>query len=101
PFGNIVPLILVFMFGYLGAAVLVLRQRDFFSFLRSSGKAEEFPTKAIDAEAMPLFLDTSVIIDGRVADIAKTGFLLGTLTVPRFVLNELQYIADSADTLRR
>lgn len=101
PFGNIVPLILVFMFGYLGAAVLVLRQRDFFSFLRSSGKTEEFPTKAIDAEAMPLFLDTSVIIDGRIADIAKTGFLLGTLTVPRFVLNELQYIADSADTLRR
>ena len=42
PFGNIVPLILVFMFGYLGAAVLVLRQRDFFSFLRTSGKAEEF-----------------------------------------------------------
>ncbi len=48
-----------------------------------------------------LLLDTSVIIDGRIADIARTGFLLGQLTVPRFVLNELQYIADSSDTLRR
>jgi len=46
-------------------------------------------------------LDTSVIIDGRVADIAKTGFLPGTLLIPRFVLTELQYIADSADSLRR
>ncbi|MCK7481795.1 MAG: hypothetical protein M0C28_34935 [Candidatus Moduliflexus flocculans] len=42
-----------------------------------------------------ILLDTSVIIDGRVADIAKTGFLPGTLLIPRFVLNELQYIADS------
>jgi uncharacterized protein YacL len=46
-------------------------------------------------------MDTSVIIDGRIADIADTGFLLGRLLVPRFVLNELQYIADSSDTLRR
>ena len=48
-----------------------------------------------------ILLDTSVIIDGRVADIAKTGFLPGTLLIPRFVLNELQYIADSPDGLRR
>jgi len=48
-----------------------------------------------------VLLDTSVIIDGRVADIAKTGFLPGTLLIPRFVLNELQYIADSPDNLRR
>ncbi len=46
-------------------------------------------------------LDTSVIIDGRIADIAETGFLLGVIKVPRFVLNELQYIADSSDALRR
>jgi uncharacterized protein YacL len=46
-------------------------------------------------------LDTSVIIDGRIADIARTGFLSGTLLIPRFVLNELQYIADSPDSLRR
>jgi uncharacterized protein YacL len=48
-----------------------------------------------------ILLDTSVIIDGRIADIAKTGFLPGKLLVPRFVLAELQYIADSADALRR
>lgn len=46
-------------------------------------------------------LDTNVIIDGRIADICKTGFLEGTLLIPVFVLEELQYIADSSDTLRR
>ena len=46
-------------------------------------------------------LDTSVIIDGRVADICKTGFLEGTLAVPHFVLRELQQIADSADSIKR
>ena len=46
-------------------------------------------------------LDTSVIIDGRIANICRTGFIQGTLILPRFVLRELQYIADSADTLRR
>ena len=46
-------------------------------------------------------LDTSVIIDGRIADVCETGFLDGTLVVPQFVLRELQYIADSQDTLKR
>jgi uncharacterized protein YacL len=46
-------------------------------------------------------LDTSVIIDGRIADIGDTGFLEGTLVVPRFVLDELQYIADSSDSMKR
>jgi uncharacterized protein YacL len=46
-------------------------------------------------------LDTSVIIDGRIADIVETGFLDGTLVVPQFVLKELQYVADSSDPLKR
>jgi len=46
-------------------------------------------------------VDTSAVIDGRISDIAATGFILGTLVVPRFVLDELQRIADSPDTLRR
>jgi uncharacterized protein YacL len=46
-------------------------------------------------------LDTSVIIDGRIADIAETGFLDGSLVVPQFVLHELQLVADSADSLKR
>ena len=51
--------------------------------------------------ARPLLLDTSVIIDGRVADIAETGILIGEIVVPRFILNELQAIADSSDKLKR
>jgi uncharacterized protein YacL len=46
-------------------------------------------------------LDTSVIIDGRIADICETGFLDGTLVIPQFVLKELQLVADSADSLKR
>ncbi|MBI4831931.1 MAG: TRAM domain-containing protein [Candidatus Lindowbacteria bacterium] len=49
----------------------------------------------------PKVLDTSVIIDGRIADICKLGFVEGSLVIPRFVLNELQNIADSPDPLRR
>lgn len=46
-------------------------------------------------------IDTSAVIDGRIVDIARTGFILGTLIVPRFVLDELQRIADSPDAMRR
>ncbi|MBR5110725.1 MAG: TRAM domain-containing protein [Clostridia bacterium] len=52
-------------------------------------------------EACPKVLDTSVIIDGRVLDICKAGFLEGELVIPSFVLDELRHIADSADSLRR
>jgi uncharacterized protein YacL len=48
-----------------------------------------------------VLLDTSVIIDGRIADISHTGFVRGTLVVPRFVLYEIQHIADSPDAVRR
>ena len=53
------------------------------------------------AKTHSLILDTSVIIDGRVADIAETGFLSGMLVIPQFVLRELQQIADSADSIKR
>ncbi len=49
----------------------------------------------------PTILDTSVIVDGRIVDIVETGIIQGTLVIPRFVLNELQLIADSSDKLRR
>ena len=48
-----------------------------------------------------MVIDTSAVIDGRIVDIGRTGFILGTLVVPRFVLDELQRIADSPDALRR
>jgi uncharacterized protein YacL len=49
----------------------------------------------------PKVMDTSVIIDGRVADLCETGFLEGAFVVPHFILNELQHIADSSDSLKR
>ncbi len=54
-----------------------------------------------DVEIPYKILDTSVIIDGRIADICDTGFLEGILVIPNFVLNELQLIADSADSIKR
>ena len=54
-----------------------------------------------DSRSNQKILDTSVIIDGRIADIADTGFLDGVLVVPQFVLHELQMVADSADSMKR
>jgi uncharacterized protein YacL len=54
-----------------------------------------------NARKMYKILDTSVIIDGRVADVFETGFLEGTLVVPQFVLRELQQVADSTDSIKR
>jgi uncharacterized protein YacL len=48
-----------------------------------------------------IVVDTSAIIDGRIAEIVESGFIYGTLVIPRFVLDELQHIADSSDALRR
>jgi uncharacterized protein YacL len=104
PFRSILPFIGVLLFGYSGVAVFVMRQNDIFAMMRlnlpgrSSGQEESGPPR--DGNRT-ILLDTSVIIDGRISDIARTGFLVGTLLIPRFVLNELQYIADSADGLRR
>jgi uncharacterized protein YacL len=58
-------------------------------------------SKAEPEQSLNKILDTSVIIDGRVADVAETGFLDGTLILPQFVLRELQYVADSSDPLKR
>jgi len=96
PFGQILPLIATLIFGYLGTVALVLRHRDILDLWY--GRAVR---KLEDRGPMPVLLDTSVIIDGRIADISRTGFLRGPLLVPRFVLNELQYIADAPDMLRR
>lgn len=101
PFGNVLPALGAVVFGYLGITVMVLRADDITDlfggrFRRQPGRAE---SKA--AEATPVLLDSSVIIDGRIADISQTGFIMGPMLIPRFVLNEVQYIADSADTLRR
>jgi len=105
PFGSILPFVAVVLFGYFGVALFVMRQADMINVMSAVfNRNAETPSNGNAAwghGARTILLDTSVIIDGRVADIAKTGFLPGTLLIPRFVLNELQYIADSADALRR
>lgn len=107
PFGDIFPFLGLLIFGYLGIMVFVMRQDDIFTVLRlfpdrSNGKDAKSEAAFEGAEeSRTILLDTSVIIDGRIAEIAETGFMNGTLLIPRFVLNELQYIADSADNLRR
>jgi uncharacterized protein YacL len=102
PFGKVLPFVAVVLMGYLGIAVFVLRQTDLFSMFRlSTGHSNGETSAASQPAYRTVLLDTSVIIDGRIADIARTGFLVGTLLIPRFVLNELQFIADSADNLRR
>jgi uncharacterized protein YacL len=58
------------------------------------------PAVEVDQEQF-ILLDTSVIIDGRILDISKTGFIRDTLLVPNFILKELQHIADSSESLRR
>jgi uncharacterized protein YacL len=105
--GKILPILAVILFGYLGISVFVMRQGDLFNIFSSlKGSNASTPNKDGSPNAnwagdRTILLDTSVIIDGRIADITRTGFLPGTILIPRFVLNELQYIADSADAMRR
>ncbi len=106
PFGKFLPTIAAILFGYLGIMVMVLRQRDIFALFtrRRSHAASETDSLIAEEGQAPierLLLDTSVIIDGRIADVAQTGFIRAPMLVPRFVLTELQYIADSPDSLRR
>ena len=105
PLGSILPFVSVLLFGYLGIALFVSRQKDFHNLFRSFSKGngskedQEEPSGLQDSRR--ILVDTSAIIDGRIADIARTGFIPGRLLIPRFVLNELQYVSDSADNLRR
>lgn len=104
PFSNILPFVSLILFGYIGAWVMIMRERDIFNLFGGRFARDGARAKGASAEAPSerlILLDTSVIIDGRIADVSRTGFLDGALTIPRFVLNELQHIADSSDALRR
>lgn len=103
PFGDVLPFVAVLIFVYFGISLFIMRQGDIMGLLSAiSGRGGEGGSASSWTNLnRNILLDTSVIIDGRVGDIARTGFLPGTLLIPRFVLNELQYIADSADGLRR
>jgi uncharacterized protein YacL len=99
PFGRLLPLVGSLVFAYLGITIMLSRHKDFFEMLgRPIGSAGEGKSSK---KGNYIILDTSAIIDGRIADIGRTGFISGTMLIPRFVLNELQHIADSPDVLRR
>ncbi|MBQ7515594.1 MAG: PIN/TRAM domain-containing protein [Schwartzia sp.] len=118
--GNYIPVVFSIVFGYLGIRITMTKREDIAGmfdfvprFLRDLARAREpkeapqplpaaepaVPEKAPDKHYK--LLDTSVIIDGRIADIIDSGFVEGTLLIPVFVLEELQHIADSADLLKR
>jgi uncharacterized protein YacL len=100
PFRGILPTLVAIVFGYLGILVMSMRHREIFALFRRRGPGEGESAESAERPES-LLLDTSVIIDGRIADVAHTGFIRSTMLVPRFVLAELQYIADSPDALRR
>lgn len=91
------------LLGYLGASLGARRWPELPSLF--GGKMTRQDRKAPSAEGMhesvSKILDTSVIIDGRIFDVCKTGFVEGPLVIPQFVLAELRHIADSSDPLRR
>jgi len=104
PLGSILPFIAVLLFGYLGIVLFVARQKDLHNIFRSLSKNAASEAKSESGglhDTNRILVDTSAIIDGRISDIARTGFIPGRLLIPRFVLNELQYVSDSADNLRR
>ncbi len=105
PLGNILPFIAVMLFGYLGIVIFIARQKEISGIFKGIGKGGSLGDDDNQVSGLQdsrrILVDTSAIIDGRIADIARTGFIPGHLLIPRFVLNELQYVSDSADNLRR
>jgi uncharacterized protein YacL len=100
--GTILTVVTYLIFGYLGVIIATKKGKDLLPSLmtvRRTGTGGKGKGKV--HEATPKILDTSVIIDGRIADIMKTGFIEGTIVIPEFVLVELRHIADSCDSLKR
>ena len=112
--GPLLAVLLSLFLGYLGLTIGMKRKEDVLGFLNfiprfrdrgdKTDKADKQKGGKADTLLEPVnykILDTSVIIDGRIADIVKTGFLEGILLIPSFVLEELRHIADSSDLLKR
>ncbi|MBA7668376.1 putative PIN and TRAM-domain containing protein YacL [subsurface metagenome] len=96
PIPRIIFIALNLSLGYLGMAI-AWKKREEIGFTPLIPRKKEAPRLGAKTKV----LDTSVIIDGRIADICQTKFVEGTLIIPRFVLRELQSIADSPDSLKR
>ena len=98
--GVLASVVFYIIFGYLGLTIPLRKKDDIYLTLNSMKKSPKEKTK-INHKSFPKILDTSVIIDGRILDICQTGFIEGPLIIPEFVLEELQHIADSSDSLKR
>lgn len=97
---DIISVVVYLLLGYLGLSIAVKRKEEInlsSLFKKNSSSSNKDNAKSI----RPKILDTSVIIDGRIFDICKTGFIEGPLVIPTFVLQELRHIADSSDALKR
>ena len=99
--GTILSVFTYLFLGYLGILVATRKARIFslYGFRRKRMQIRRPKERA--GTQHPKILDTSVIIDGRIADIMKTGFIEGTIVIPEFVLVDLRHIADSSDGLKR
>ena len=92
-----IPVTLSVLLGLTGVVIMLIREQDLSRFLPQG----ELSLKADERSPGQTVVDTSAIIDGRIADISQTGFVNATMVIPRFVLDELRHIADSSDSLRR
>ncbi|QQD84687.1 MULTISPECIES: PIN/TRAM domain-containing protein [Jeotgalicoccus] len=94
--GEIVPIVSAVVFGYLGFIIGLRKFSEVLDFFPKNN-----PKEKMISEAKTKFIDTSVIIDGRIVDVVETGFLEGDIVIPQFVLDELQLIADATDPVKR
>jgi len=97
--GNFLPIAASLALAYLGMTIVLTHRKELFSLFRWPRESQAESVKPSPGPSV--LVDTSSIIDGRIADICSTGFVPGPLLVPRFVLRELQHIADSSDSMRR
>ena len=91
------------LLGYLGVVIATKKGDDLINAINTARRTQLAGGrgKNKNSGATPKILDTSVIIDGRIADIMRTGFIEGRIVIPEFVLVELRHIADSSDSLKR
>ena len=102
PLGTWLPLGISLFLGLGMMGLTVAKRFDLIAAAEGAGLGRRPGVEPVADDTGPrIVVDTSVLIDGRIAEIVESGFIHGTLVVPRFVLEELQHIADSSDSLRR
>jgi uncharacterized protein YacL len=102
PFGTWLPIAVSLFLGLGMVGLTVAKRQDLLVAAEAIGLVRRGDIEAAGRRGDPhIVVDSSAIIDGRIAEIVESGFLFGTLVVPRFVLDEIQHIADSPDALRR